>query len=234
MSGGANDTSPKPKQRRLRAAVRRGHVLDAALALFSERGYRASMDEIAKASGVTRTVLYYYFPSKRELFLAVQERQVTEFLRHVAPAISSRGPAEDRVRTTLDALLGFAESEPRGWDIVFDRSDAHEPDVADVRARTRSMLKATVTALLAEDIERLGLDPDSLQVDLLFDVAVAGIVEGVSWWRRTPSVDRESMLQSLAEPLSRGLVGIEQAAPGAGLTRARPLGARSGDVGRAR
>ncbi len=88
-------------------------MLDAALDVFSDRGYRASMDEIAKASGVTRTVLYYYFPTKKDLFLAVLDAQVTEFLRHVAPAVGGPGAIDQRFRATLDALLGFAERAPR-------------------------------------------------------------------------------------------------------------------------
>ena len=59
---------------RLPAAERRQQLLDVAVATFSEQGYRnTSMNDIAEAAGVTKPVLYQHFPSKRELFLELED-----------------------------------------------------------------------------------------------------------------------------------------------------------------
>lgn len=51
---------------------RRGEILDAALAVFAEKGYAAgSMREIASRVGVTEPALYRHFPGKEALFLAL-------------------------------------------------------------------------------------------------------------------------------------------------------------------
>jgi AcrR family transcriptional regulator len=51
---------------------RREQILDAALAVFSDKGFTAATTaEIAKAAGVAEGSLYTYFASKRELFIAV-------------------------------------------------------------------------------------------------------------------------------------------------------------------
>lgn len=65
----------KPGQvgtRRAQAAQRREQLLEAALALFSERGYRGtSVRDITRRAGVTEAVLYHYFANKVDLWAAV-------------------------------------------------------------------------------------------------------------------------------------------------------------------
>ncbi len=61
--------------RQQQAVVRREHLVDTALALFSEHGYDAtSIKQIATAAGVAVGLLYHYFPSKSEVLRAVWER----------------------------------------------------------------------------------------------------------------------------------------------------------------
>jgi AcrR family transcriptional regulator len=59
----------------------RERILDAALALFAERGYEAtSMREIAEQLGITKPALYYHFDSKADIvraMLADTEERVT-------------------------------------------------------------------------------------------------------------------------------------------------------------
>lgn len=50
-------------------------ILDAALALFSEKGAQASMDAIARRAGVSRQTLYNRFPSKTEIGRALAARR---------------------------------------------------------------------------------------------------------------------------------------------------------------
>jgi AcrR family transcriptional regulator len=58
-------------RRRIGRAEREQQILDAALAVFSERGFQnASMDAVAERVGVTKPVLYTHFGSKDGLLLA--------------------------------------------------------------------------------------------------------------------------------------------------------------------
>lgn len=51
---------------------RRGEIMDAALEVFTEKGYgAATMPEIARQAGVAAGTLYLYYPSKRKLFVEV-------------------------------------------------------------------------------------------------------------------------------------------------------------------
>ncbi|MEK8052172.1 TetR/AcrR family transcriptional regulator [Ideonella sp. DXS22W] len=62
----------EPLQRRRRKEARPQELLDAALALFVEKGFAAARaEEVAQRAGVSKGTLYLYFPSKEELLKAV-------------------------------------------------------------------------------------------------------------------------------------------------------------------
>ena len=69
---------------RRRKAARPGEIVEAALALFSEKGFAATrLDEIAARAGVSKGALYLYFATKEDLFQAVVTRAVAPDLERV-------------------------------------------------------------------------------------------------------------------------------------------------------
>jgi AcrR family transcriptional regulator len=67
---------------------KREQLIQAALELFSSRGYHAvGVDAISERAGITKKTLYYHFKSKEELILAAlrfyDERSRNEFMRSV-------------------------------------------------------------------------------------------------------------------------------------------------------
>ncbi len=72
-------TEPGPRQRRKEA--RPQELLDAALALFVEKGFAAArIEEVAQRAGVSKGTLYLYYPSKEELFKAVVRQNLTSLI----------------------------------------------------------------------------------------------------------------------------------------------------------
>jgi AcrR family transcriptional regulator len=60
-----------PKSARVPRALREQQMLDAAVKVFSRRGFHAAnMDEIAERSGVSKPMVYAYHGTKEELFVA--------------------------------------------------------------------------------------------------------------------------------------------------------------------
>ena len=82
--------SPAPATKRARRKeARPGELLEAALALFVEKGYAATrVEEVAARAGVSKGTLFLYFPSKEELFKAVVRenagRHLQDAFREVA------------------------------------------------------------------------------------------------------------------------------------------------------
>ncbi|MFD2357349.1 TetR/AcrR family transcriptional regulator [Nonomuraea ferruginea] len=99
----------EPKKR-MRGSARRARITEAALEVFAARGYHATaMEEIAAAAGVTRSVLYDHFPSKRVLLITVLQEQNARLVEHIGARITGTGSPGRRLRATLDAYFSFSE-----------------------------------------------------------------------------------------------------------------------------
>lgn len=101
-------------------ADRRQEILDAALQVFAQRGYSAATNaEIAREAGVTAAALYYYFPSKADLFRAAVSRQQEQALPpvHVLQGHVEGLPLALALRRLLEGGLAMLGSE-RGRALV--------------------------------------------------------------------------------------------------------------------
>ncbi len=105
-SSPAPPPSPSPakadaRRRQARGDVRRQQILDAAVALFSAKGYRSTgLTELAESVGMTHPGLLYYFGTKQRLLLeVVAERERTE---------TELRESLDRASLSLDTLTDIA------------------------------------------------------------------------------------------------------------------------------
>jgi AcrR family transcriptional regulator len=90
----------EPKWRR-RKEARPGEIVDAALAVFAQKGFAAAkLDDIARGAGISRPTLYLYFETKEEIFHAVARAAVASLLE----ALENQAAAAD---------MPFAELAPR-------------------------------------------------------------------------------------------------------------------------
>lgn len=188
--------------------MRREKILQAALGQFSQHGYAASMGEIAAASGVTRTVLYYYFPAKKDLFIAVFDSLLTRALKAVAPAVAAAESQEERARAVIAALIGFADENPRSWQILFIRDGEPVGELADVVASMEEMARQTVLVLFAADVEELGLDLDSPEAQVMAELLFGGAIQVMRWWASHPDIPRSVVERSVFELVWRGVGGV--------------------------
>ena len=82
-------------------------VLDAAVAVFARFGFRkASMDEVARAAGVSRQGLYLQFTNKEELFRKTLEHSLNNQLNAAIAALARQDALEVRIIAACDAWSG--------------------------------------------------------------------------------------------------------------------------------
>ncbi|MEW5976580.1 MAG: TetR/AcrR family transcriptional regulator [Acidobacteriota bacterium] len=83
--------------KKLKAAERRAQIINVSRKLFSEKGFNGTTTrEIAEASGVSETVIFQHFASKRELYSAIIDERIQE----VGPPIS-----DEAIRARDDAAV---------------------------------------------------------------------------------------------------------------------------------
>ncbi len=103
-----------------RSEATRDGLIEAARALFAQRGYAAvGTEEIVRAAGVTRGALYHHFDGKRDLFEAVYERIEVELAQRIASGALDSGAAEplEAMRAGAEMFLQAA-TEPEAQRIV--------------------------------------------------------------------------------------------------------------------
>lgn len=139
-------------RRRLSTEERREQLLTVGARLFSESPYdEVWIERVAEIAGVSRGLLYHYFPTKRDFFAAVVERESVRMLRMTAavPGI----PVRQQLTAGLDTFLGYVESHAHGYR-AFHRADAAgDQAVRKVYQRALAAQERQILAALAADPE---------------------------------------------------------------------------------
>ena len=101
------------KRRRLPPEQRRGLIVAAAAEEFGRRGHRdARMEDIARAAGITKAVLYDHFPSKGALHAEVVKRASDDLVAAVSAAALAEEEPRRRFRAALRASFEVIAARP--------------------------------------------------------------------------------------------------------------------------
>lgn len=129
-----------PPRRRLAVDERRDELLRAGMELFSTRAYEEIwVEEIAERAGVSRGLLYHYFPTKRDFYVAVTQAAAAEAgqLTEPDPAL----PVAEQLHAGIEAFVGYAERHSQGFLTAYRGSLAGDPEVRAIveQGRRRQM-----------------------------------------------------------------------------------------------
>ena len=171
--GAESPPSPDRPPKRLTAGERRRQLFAVALALFAERGYRATtMDDVAEAAGVTKPLVYQHFSSKRALYLELVDSVARELLAAVARATAAAEGPRQQVEMGFAAYFHMVVTHEAAFRLLFGRADNQDEELGEALRR--------VEVTIAEAIEPLitaGLDNEHRRF-LAF--SVVGMAEGAS------------------------------------------------------
>lgn len=142
---------PSPRWQR-RPDARPQELLDAALALFVEKGYAATrLEEVAQRAGVAKATLYLYYDNKLELFKAVVRHALVERFDEVAQAQGRRriGAREELAALLTAFVERVASSSLSGIPKLVMAESGNFPEIArfyhdEVIARGRAMVVAAL------------------------------------------------------------------------------------------
>ena len=127
--------TPEPAYTRLDVDERRRRLLELGADLFTRLGYdELSMARIAKEAGISKALLYHYFPSKEAYFVATLEEKAEELAARTAPDPAL--PPFEQLAASLDAYLGWIEENAGSYDKMI-RSAGAVPEVRAMLDRVR-------------------------------------------------------------------------------------------------
>lgn len=202
--------SEQPRVRRLPRAVRERQILDAAVAVFSHRGYHAaSMDEVSDVAGISKPMVYAYLGSKEELFATCIRREAERMMTALAEAIQPDINPDEQLWQGLRAFFEFIGGNRDSWLVLHRQASTQGgpfvQELTAMRGRTIQLIGALLARAAAE--ESLA----EWQVEETDAVAAALVGAGESladWWFDHPDETPKAMASRLMNVVWMGLGSV--------------------------
>ena len=194
---------------------RRPLILDAALEVYVERGYKGtSMQAVADAAGVTKPVIYECFSNKDQLLLALLDREEHRLMAAVSASLPSNivsDHVEAVLAAGLTAFLAGAGQAPNSWRVVFDSGWSSGSVVAERVRRVREMVLARLRELVRQSMMLSGVDDIDRRAPVVAEL-IATVSESCARMlvlEQYPWTAPE-LATYVARILARGLLGARQ------------------------
>jgi AcrR family transcriptional regulator len=197
------------RRSRLSTDARREQLVELGIDMFSARPFdEISIDAIAASAGISKGLLYHYFPSKRDFYVAVIRHSADEMM--VVTEGDPSLPPRERLAAGLDRYLDYVETHARGYATVLRAGIGADPEVA-------AIVEGVRAAIAARIVDDLPIESDVPPAARIAVRGWVGFAEAASLeWLETRAVTRDE----LRELLMGVLAGAVQAAFGAAPERA--------------
>ncbi|WAM17049.1 TetR/AcrR family transcriptional regulator [Rhodococcus sp. JS3073] len=189
--------------KRLPRAVREQQMLDAAVDVFSDRGFHeTSMDAIAAKAEISKPMLYLYYGSKDELFAACIQREGLRFVEALAPAGDPGLSPREQLRRALEGFLGFVGKHRKSWMVLYRQAMGQQAFVGSVQSSRDRLVELT-----AHLLESSTKDPEPGQDFELIAIALVGAGEAVADRVAGGEIEVDAAADLLESLAWRGLAG---------------------------
>lgn len=190
---------------RLEVDERRAQLLALGRRIFTASPYdEVSMDAVAREAGISKGLVYHYFPTKRDYYVSTIRDAAAELLALTEPPESL--PPLERITAGLDAYLAYVERHAAAYASLFRGGVGADPEVFAVVERTREQLLGRI--LLGAE---RGLELAKVPAFRLAVRGWVGFVEAVSLdWLERRSLPRADVVTLCVRVL---LATVECVAP---------------------
>ncbi|MEV0945770.1 helix-turn-helix domain-containing protein [Rhodococcus sp. NPDC049939] len=203
---------PQKSPRRRNAKIdgdARALILDAAESLIAVHGFDAtSTASIASAAHVPKGLVFYYFPTKTDILLALlSERLPTEPLGDVGPLVTPGDPAASLVN--LDTALNLRDHHSSVMRVILWREAETHPDVREHLRRFRDYL-SDITERLLQASSPYPVRPGTIRACASAWVAAMFSVAGIDRLHDLDDLPRrhDEELDSVARVVAAGMVQL--------------------------
>jgi AcrR family transcriptional regulator len=198
---------------KLPALERRAAIVDAAIHLFAEKGFRGTTTrELAAAVGVSEPVLYQHFATKSELYAAIIESKLGDIQRVTAQVASYRDTVDDAAFFAFLAqlIIDFHDQNPSYLRLLlFSGLERHELADQFHQRESRVFVEAVIEHVrgsVERGIFRADLDPAVVALSFMGMVSNYGldrIMAKESQWAQDSSTVVKTMVSIFLEGIRR-------------------------------
>lgn len=191
------------KKKQTRAAI-----LDAALDLFSKKGYEnTSIDELARVAGIGKGTIYTYFKSKSEIFLAFCEEQLDFVYKQLREKSDPGLPLISRLLTLFMGEFQFV-SRNKEFGRILMRETVFPKELTVERSRELDNKYIDLLVPMFKEAQQRGQLRGDLELILVTGHFYALYIMTISGWymgRLYTEEDVHMVLESLFEQALQGL-----------------------------
>src|SRR5271163_5053974 len=138
----------------LPAGERREQLLQVGAQLFSSRAYdEVWIGEVARAAGVSRGLLYHYFPGKRAFYAEIVQAQSDELARRTDTDV----PGLDSLRSVIDAYFSYAEQHEAGYRAMHRGAPSADPEIRAIIDRSLDLHASRLLSFVPEPVRSSSL-----------------------------------------------------------------------------
>lgn len=188
-----------PVRRRLSADDRRRQLVGIGLSRIVDTPIQdLSLDAVAAEAGISRGLLFHYFPTKTDFYLACLAAAGRRILRNTAPSEDDDGPTQ--VRSMVTAMIEQIDRRRSFYLTLVHGSGVADPRVSEVYDSVRSISTDRVMAALGLD---LALRP-------VVHAWWAYVEDRALSWSAIPAGERAESLDELVGHCERVLAVLER------------------------
>lgn len=182
--------APVAPGRRLGPDARRAQLVGVGLSLVKTMGFdEVTAEIVARASGVSKGLVFHYFPSTYDLHVAILRAASAELL--VELDVGAGLPPDEALRVGLDAFVSYIEQQPTTYQAVVRRAGSDE--------RLLAVFEDTRLAVVDIMAAALGFSELPPGVRLVFRGWIAMVEECVLHWLDDKPVPRDELLEFLRQ-----------------------------------
>jgi TetR/AcrR family transcriptional regulator, fatty acid metabolism regulator protein len=138
-----------------RRSSTRKRIIDAAIGIFATKGYHdTAVDDIARASDTSKGAIYFHFPNKQGIFLALVESLASQLIDRMESAIQAEeggiAKVEGALRSVLEAFAGHRSLARILLVEVVGLGHGVDPRLLAVRARLTDAIKTHLDRAVAD------------------------------------------------------------------------------------
>ena len=190
--------------RRMRPAERRQQLIDAALTIAAKEGHEnLAFEKVANRAGVTRNLVYHYFPGGRQELLEAAVHRAGEHLSS-GWVTDPKIPLGERLQANLNRMMDHAEEPTDAWQLYRQGRATVDPRLLEIAREYREQ----VIGLIA--LNQLG----SAEVPPIVRIALDGFMAYVETVIES-AIEQEMPREQVIELVRGTLMSTMNAAAGA-------------------
>jgi AcrR family transcriptional regulator len=185
-----------------RRAERRTQLLSAAVSAIRELGPGATMEQLAKAGGVTKPILYRHFGDRDGLIAAIAERFSADLLTSVTTPLTADVDARDLLHSTVDSYVSFIERDPNLYRFMVQHPPERNDGVPAMSGLV-DLIARQVAQVAGARLRAAGRDSGAA---VPWAYGIVGLVhQAGDWWVDDQTMSRDTLVNYLVSLLWDGL-----------------------------